>query len=521
MSANSYIQVIVPLKLDWEPFYSVPEGLELVEGDRVNVLFSGKEYMAVVSKTNAVPDDALLNKGVHSIIDKVADLPRITALEIHFWRTLAAYYLCTVGEVYKSVYFLDKKPPRKWVAENCEVPAVSKGHTSLVLSPVGEDRTDYYLSKAAETLKEGKSVLYLVPEIALTWQLEQRVKDVFPDLLLYHSGITPAKRRDVILEARTGKPIIVLGTRSALFIPFKYLGLIIVDQEQDVSYKQDSPAPRYHARETAIMLGSLCGANVILGSSTPSLESSYNADNGLFTKIELKDNFTTAPSPSVTVIDTVAERRKNGMVGDLSLKLLARIKEVTDAGGKVLLIGWPQAEEMPGVSLVSPSAVRNMPVTGYDLIAVIQADGLLGRQDFRSDERALQLLRRLSAAAPLVIQTRESKHPVFNLDIYPQMLEERRQFGYPPFTRGVTVQVNDINQDRQTLRSRLLGNRIKETLRPYSDPLILGPEQGEIRIFFKRDKQLTNGKQALYKAVTSFEQQYSYSGHITIDVDPV
>ena len=99
------------------------------------------------------------------------------------------------------------------------------------------------------------------------------------------------------------------------------------------------------------------------------------------------------------------------------------------------------------------------------------------------------------------------------------MMAERQAFGYPPFTRMVKLELKDSDENRQKLRARFLGNRVKEVLRPFSDPLILGPEKGEIRIIFKRDKNLTAGKQALYKEVTSFEQQYSC--HIIIDVDPV
>lgn len=521
-----YIQVIVPLKLDWEPYYYVPEGIEVVPGDRVSVIFSGKEYVAVVSKTNAAPGDSLNAGKIHPILDKVTDLPPFTELEISYWRKLAQYYMCTVGEVYNSVYFRDRKPPRKWVAKEWETPRIPSdgGKTLLLESSPGEDRTTYYLEKAAEVIAEGRSTLLLVPEIALTRQLEQRVASVFPEMRLYHSALTSAKRRDVVLEARSGKPMLVVGTRSALFIPFKCLGLIIVEQEHDPTFKQESPAPRYYAREASIMLASLYGARVILGSPTPSLESQYNVETGLFTKVELKENFTSSKSPEITIIDTAAERRKRGMVGDISLKLLALAKETVDGGSRVLAVSWKEDVQIPGADIVTPSAVKNMQVDAYGLIAVLEADMMLGRQDFRSDERALQLLRRLGASCPLVIQTKEPGHPVFRAleqrdsGIYASMLEERRQFGYPPFTRLVLIQLKDYDTDRQGLRSRILGNRIREAVRPFSDPLVLGPEQGELRVFFKRDRNLAKGKEALYREVSSFQSQYSC--HITIDVDP-
>ena len=548
MSANSYIQVIVPLKLDWEPFYSVPEGLELVEGDRVNVLFSGKEYMAVVSKINAMPDDALLNKGVHSIIDKVADLPRITALEIRFWRTLAAYYLCTVGEVYKSVYYLDKPLPRKWTEKLRDTIAAEMYDDGVddkileafkqkktILLRGGDSRTELYLKLAIKAIKSGKSVLYLVPDIAFTQSLEQYVSSVFPEVMVFSSAITPARKRDIVIEARSGKPMIVLGTKNALWIPFGNLGLIIVDDEHDSSYKQDSPAPRFHTRESAIMLGATCSANVVLGSATPSLESLYNSETGLFVRFDLPDN---GNDHSVSVIDLVAEKRKRAVSGSFSFKLLAHLQSVEESGGKVLLIcpakGAIQecAQELeaiiPGavnktVFITSPFGIKSLPSGEYSLIAILNSDSLIGREDFRSDEYALQQFHHLSTLTPLLIlQTREPSHPVFSLQNGAEsMLNERRSFGYPPYTRLVQIDMEDANENRRKLRTRFMVNRLKEVLRPFSDPVIIGSDAGRVRIFFKRDKNLVKGKVALRNEVCKFEQQYGCAGHIVIDVDPV
>ena len=538
MSAQSYINVIVPLRLDWEPVYSVPEGLELTPGDRVSVLFSGKEYLGVVSRVNVTPGDGLREDQILPILGKEEDLPRITPQEMSFWSVLSSYYLCSAGEVYNSVYFRDRVAPRKWAPRNrsaiaaepvlspgCQnafsevLTAFSKHKTVLFKAASDKARADIYLSLAVNAIKSGKSVIYLVPDIALTMSLQERISAVFPDLCIYNSALTPARRRDIVLEARLGRPMVVLGTRSSLFIPFSNLGLVIVDQEHESSYKQDSPAPRYHARETAIMLAGILGANVILGSPTPSLESLYNAGTGLFAQVECEDCSGSATHYPVTVIDTVAERRKRGMSGDVSLKMLALVKRVTDSGGKVLAVSWEPQEQLQGADFVTPYAVRNISVEGYSLVALLDADSLLGRQDFRSDEHTLQLLRRLSSSCPLVLQTKEPGHPVFTLDIYPQMLQERMQFGYPPFTRLVKLTFEESDERRQTLRSRFLCNRIREVVRPYSDPQILGPEKGEIRILFKRDRNLVKGKEALYREICSFQQQYSC--RITIDVDPV
>lgn len=554
MNAKNYIQVIVPLKLDWEPVYSVPEGLEVAEGDRVSVIFSGKEYISVVSRTGITPDSDLREDSIHSILDKVAQLPPVSPRELRFWRTMASYYLCTVGEVYNSVYFRDRIAPKKWTAKDrsaitsepilspsqetvyhAALDAFDVGKTVLLQGVSGSGKKEVYLKLAANTIRQGKSVLYLVPDISVSKALEERVASVFPDVMPYHSGLTAAKRRDVILEARTGNPVFVLGTRSALWIPFEKLGLIIVDQEQDSFYKQDSPAPRYHTRETAIMLASIYGAKVILGSTCPSLESVYNSETGLFTRLELNQRFNNSPEPEVMLVDISAEKKKRGMSGSFSLKFLARLKDAVDGGEKALVICRAKAaveqvrEELenifPGalgksIMLDTPFAVKTIPYGEYAVIAVLLADGLLGREDFRSDERAMQMFTQLRGKTGLlVIQTKESRHPVFSQAFADTLLAERKAVGYPPFTRMVKLELKDSDENRQKLRARFLGNRLKEILRPFSDPLILGPEKGEIRVFFKRNKNLTAGKQALYKEVTSFEQQYSC--HIIIDVDPV
>ena len=552
MSAKTYIQVIVPLKLDWEPVYSVPEGLAPSVGDRVSVLFSGKEYLAVVSKTGVTPREGLREEDILPVLDQEVSLPRITELEMRFWRILASYYLCTVGEVYKSVYFLDQKPPRKWAGRDRNAigrePVLSGdkkrvfedalqalSHKKTVLLEA-DDRVDIYMALAVDTVKKGKSVLYLVPEVAFSDALEQRLAEVFPDVMLYHSGLTPAKKRDVVLEARAGKPMVVLGTRSSIWIPFSNLGLVIVDYEQDPSFKQDSPAPRFVTRDSAILLASLCGANVVLGSPSPSFESIYNSETGIFTRLKLNEHLNIGNRPSSVILDIVSERKKRAVAGSFSLKLIAHLKDAVDSGKKVLVVCPSKSGEedcrkeldgiFPGaldtsVFTVSPAGVKTVPEGVYSVIAVLLADVLLGRDDFRSDERAVQMFTVLrSKTELLVIQTREPGHPVFSGESA-QMMQERMVAGYPPFTRLVSVAVKDVNEQRLTLRSRFLCNRLKEVLRPFSNPQILGPLNGEIRIFFKRDKNLQPGKQALYHEVMEFEKQYSYAGHITIDVDPV
>lgn len=220
----------------------------------------------------------------------------------------------------------------------------AKGKPALLHGVTGSGKTEIYLKLAQETLGMGKNVLYLVPEIALSRQLEDRISETFPELLVFHSGETMSRKREVATvlrhagEPAEGKGYVVLGTRSAIFLPHKNLGLVIVDEEHDTSYKQDSPAPRYNGRETAIMMAKIFGANVILGSATPSLESLYNCSVGRYGLVTLNKRFYDAADSDIEIIDTIAERRKNGMIGNFSRKLIEHIGKCLGEQRQVLIL---------------------------------------------------------------------------------------------------------------------------------------------------------------------------------------
>ena len=354
MADERFIQVILPLKLEWEPYYILPEGMVAAVGDRVTVEFANKKYSAVISAVDVAPPQELVSRILY-IIGREENVPPVFPQEIRFWREMSSYYLCTVGEVYKAALLRDKKAvsparvrrldrqdlslsPHQEDAARQIRKAFENNKTVLLHGVTGAGKTEIYLKLAGETLEKGLSVLILVPEIALSRQLEERVTAVFPELLVYHSAQTPARKGRVAEAVREKDAYVVLGTRSALFLPHRKLGLVVVDEEHDSSFKQDSPAPRYHARESAIMLALIQGAHVLLGSATPSLESLYNAENGRFVKVDLKQRFHQGDQAPVLIIDTIAERRKNGMVGNLSLKLLEQLERTLKAGGQALLL---------------------------------------------------------------------------------------------------------------------------------------------------------------------------------------
>lgn len=574
-----------------------------------------------------------------------------------------------------------------------------KGKPALLHGVTGSGKTEIYLKLAQETLARGKSVLYLVPEIALSRQLEDRISETFPELLVFHSGETMVRKRDVAAALRhcaSAKDIneyvdvsqntnvkkdsasedtltikassceaikktnhhgyVVLGTRSAIFLPHRDLGLVIVDEEHDTSYKQDSPAPRYNGRETAIMLAKIFGANVILGSATPSLESLYNCSVGRYGLVTLNKRFYDAADSDIEIIDTIAERRKNGMIGSFSRKLIGHMGKCLGEHRQVLILRERRAYspivqcqecgEIPkcrccNVSLslhrradgserlvchycgrvyeytgkcpkcggnlkplgsgtqkieeetanIFPNAriarldsdtaqsrkyetdtirkfsngeidiligtrmvAKGFDFSGLSLVAVLQADSILGQEDYRADERGLQLLEqfrgrcgRRGEKGLFVIQTSQPEHPVYQsmegqLDgngTMARFLGERKMFGYPPYSRVIGVIVKDYNQARVDLLSRELAEAIRGALGArlsfapgvQNSPDVIGPYSPaidkisnqnirQIRVLLPKDRSLVRNKETLAAAVERFEKEKKYPGHIALDVDP-
>lgn len=538
----------------------------------------------------------------------------------------------------------------------------AKGKPALLHGVTGSGKTEIYLKLAQETLAMGKNVLYLVPEIALSRQLEDRISETFPELLVFHSGETMSRKREVATvlrhagEPAEGKGYVVLGTRSAIFLPHKNLGLVIVDEEHDTSYKQDSPAPRYNGRETAIMMAKIFGANVILGSATPSLESLYNCSVGRYGLVTLNKRFYDAADSDIEIIDTIAERRKNGMIGNFSRKLIehigkclgehrqvlilrerrayspivqcqecgdipkcrccnvslslhrradgserlvchycGRVYEYTGkchkCGGELKPLGSGTQKIEEEASKLFPNAriarldsdtaqsrkyetdtirkfsngeidiligtrmvAKGFDFSGLSLVAVLQADSILGQEDYRADERGLQLLEqfrgrcgRRGEKGLFVIQTSQPEHPVYQsidgkLDengTMARFLGERKLFGYPPYSRVIGVVIKDYNQARVDLLSRDLGEylrgalAVKVSFAPgvQNGPNVIGPYSPaidkisnqnirQIRVLLPKDRSLARNKETLAAALERFEKEKKYSGHIALDVDP-
>lgn len=199
-------------------------------------------------------------------------------------------------------------------------------------------KTQVYIRSIEETVAQGKNVLYLLPEIALTTQITERLRLHFGNKLgVYHSRFNDNERAEVWNKVLKNDYQVVVGARSAVFLPFQDLGLIIVDEEHETSYKQFDPAPRYHARDTAIYLGHLHGAKVLLGSATPAIESYYNARSGKYGLVELKERFGDAQLPEVITVSIPEEDRKGAMHSYFSTTLLEEMEKAIAQRQQVIL----------------------------------------------------------------------------------------------------------------------------------------------------------------------------------------
>ena len=216
---------------------------------------------------------------------------------------------------------------------------IRQGKPVLLHGITGSGKTEIYIKSAMHALSDGKNVLYLVPEIALSRQLEERLYEHFGErLLVFHSAETAASRRSTAEAVRNGKGYVVLGTRSSVFLPHHDLGLIIVDEEHDSSYKQDSPAPRYNGRDTALMMSAIHKCGIISGSATPSLEEQYNCACGRHVLVELTERYHGTDDSDIEIIDTKAERKKRGMRGNFSIKLIEHIRKALAEEGQVMIL---------------------------------------------------------------------------------------------------------------------------------------------------------------------------------------
>ena len=354
LGKRHYLEVIVPLKFNGGiTYYYVPEGItEQVErGCWVVVTMVHKRYLAVVNRSGC-PLPAGLPAEKILPIEKVASVRPLPPAQLDLWQAVADYYLCTVGEVFKSAYpaaFFHQTEKKREINRPQAAPAntveatlspdqqramdqieahFKEGKRTVLLDGItSSGKTEIYIQLIKKHLASGKSVLYLVPEIAMSRQLERRLSKAVGDkLLVYHSKQTAPVRKKIFDKLVSGEGnYLILGTRSALFLPIVNLGFIIVDEEHDASYKQDDPAPRYNGRDVALMMAAKLSLNTLLGSSTPSLESLYNVATGKYAVVTLRKKYHGAQEAPVTVIDMGKVYKMHNARGSFSLQLVNMI----------------------------------------------------------------------------------------------------------------------------------------------------------------------------------------------------
>ena len=215
-----------------------------------------------------------------------------------------------------------------------------KKNVVLLHGVTSSGKTEVYIHLIKQALDNHKQVLYLLPEIALTVQIMERLHKVFGDRLgIYHSKYSDAERVEIWQKQMSAHPYdVILGARSAVFLPFQNLGLVIIDEEHETSFKQQDPAPRYHARSAAIVLaGMYPDCKVLLGTATPSMESYYNAQEGKYGLVELKTRYQDIQLPEIQVVDVKDLRHRKMMTGAYSPQLLVAIREALSHGEQAIL----------------------------------------------------------------------------------------------------------------------------------------------------------------------------------------
>lgn len=462
-------------------------------------------------------------------------------------------------------------------------------NVTLLNGVTSSGKTEIYIHLIDDTLRAGKQVLYLLPEIALTTQITERLKRVFGSRLgIYHSKFPDAERVEIWQKQLTDKGYdIILGVRSSVFLPFRNLGLIIVDEEHENTYKQQDPAPRYHARSAAIVLASMYGAKTLLGTATPSVETWHNATTGKYGLVQLKERYKEIQMPEIIPVDIKELHRKKRMAGPFSPLLLQYMRESLDQKEQVILFqnrrgfapmiecrtcGWvPKCKncdvsltyhkginqltchycgytyQLPrscpaceGVELVNrgfgtekieddikviypEASVARMDLDttrtraayekiiadfeqgktdiligtqmvskGLDfdhvsVVGILNADTMMNYPDFRSYERAFQLMAQVAGRAGrknkrgrVVLQTKSIDHPIIRQvmendfeEMVAHELSERQMFHYPPYYRMVYVYLKNRNEALLDLMARTMADKLKAVF----GARVLGPDK--------------------------------------------
>jgi len=603
-SETMLLDVLLPIAIQGGGYtYLLPETMPMPEvGTRVLVPLAQKEVVGLVMGVHTDPLDSDIR--LREIIAILDSSPLVLPLQLQLWRWMSTYYLCPLGDVMSAALparALDRQYCMDSLRRHILLPAYmgevelphamdmqqqeafrqinnlwSQCSTILLYGVTSSGKTEVYIHLIQQALDLGQQVLYLVPEIALTTQLTDRLQRVFgAQLYVYHSRITDAQRMEIYRrQLSSSEPRVVIGARSAVFLPFRHLGLIIVDEEHEPSYKQQDPAPRYHARSVAVMLAGLAGAHTLLGTATPSIETYYNAQEGKYGLVTMTKRFSGLSMPQVSIIDLQRQYHRKEMYGHFSDPLVERIRAVLTEGHQVILfqnrrgyapymqcVACGQVPSCPdcdahltlhlrerllrchycgrdeSIPPVCPHCGGEMRIHGFGterieeevrqlfptarvermdwdttrrkdeyqqiiqrfaqhdtdiligtqmvskglhfdhvrLVAVLSADALINQPDFRSEERAFQLLEQVAGRAgrsgqqgEVYLQTFSPSHPVYECVVrhdylaqYQSQLADRQHFGYPPFRRLITLTLRHRQPKRVDAAALLLMQQLQ------------------------------------------------------------
>lgn len=516
---------------------------------------------------------------------------------------------------------------------------------TLLHGVTSSGKTEIYIHLIQKAIEEHKQVLYLVPEIALTVQMTSRLQAVFGDKLgIYHSKYSDAERVEIWKKQLSNHPYdVILGARSAVFLPFQQLGLVIVDEEHEQSFKQQDPAPRYHARSAAIILANMYKAKVLLGTATPSIETYFNAKNGKFGFVELSRRYKDIQLPQVEIVDIKDLRRRKMMKGPFSPRLLSAVREALEHGQQAILFqnrrgfapmveckqcGWvpkcPNCDvsltlhknmnslschycgytyKVPTAcpccegtdirgrgygtekiedeisSLLPEAKIARMDLdttrthNAYDriinefsegktnlligtqmitkgldfdkvsVVGILDADSMLNYPDFRAYEQAFMMMCQVSGRAGrkgkqglVILQTKNQELPIIQQvvhndyqNFYRNVLEERKDFHYPPFYRLIYVYLKHREENVVESAGYELGSRLREVL----GNRVLGPDKPAVariktlnirKIVLKLENgiDMTRAKQVLRQVQAAMSKDKRYGALVVYyDVDPL
>lgn len=371
MAHLKYADVILPIAFDGFT-YLVPPEMEnkVVRGRRVVVpLGKNKIYTGVVLNVHGNEPQGY---EVKAIIEALDDHAVVNEKQFEFWQWVSKYYICPLGDVMKSGLPGAMKPKdedalkeanRKRRGSKCDIlreddaavyntlnDAQRKAmeeieeswetkNVTLLHGVTSSGKTEIYIHMIKKYMDEGKQVLYLLPEIALTTQITNRLRRAFGESMgVYHSKFTDVQRLEVYKRQTSSMPYqLILGVRSSVFLPFQNLGLVIVDEEHEHSYKQQDPAPRYHARNAAIMLAHMFGAKTLLGTATPSFEVYHLAKKEKYGYVQLTQRYRNLQLPSIEIVDAKEAKRKKQMKGLFTPRLIEVMRDALSKKEQIIL----------------------------------------------------------------------------------------------------------------------------------------------------------------------------------------